>query len=120
VRKLLATVAVVTALSAVAAVGATVASGSSVHAAKSTTKAVAVRDDFYKPGTLKIKKGTTVKWVWDKNDMNDHSVVDTKGKFQSEEMMTGTFKHKFKKPGTWHIYCSVHPETMRMTIKVKK
>ena len=70
--------------------------------------------------TLKIKKGTTVKWVWDKNDMNDHSVVDTKGKFQSEEMMTGTFKHKFKKTGTWHIYCSVHPETMRMTIKVKK
>jgi plastocyanin len=114
VRKLLAGAVVL----ALAAAGSGVAAATTKK--KSPTKVVSVRDDYYRPGSLKMKPGTTVKWVWDKNDLNEHSVVDEKGGFQSTEKLAGTFRHRFKKAGTWHIFCSVHPETMRMTIKVKK
>ena len=126
-RKLLTVIAVVSLLAALAVTGVGAASGSakSLHAA-GKTKTVEVSDDFYSPKKITIKRKTTVKWVW-KNATtgggqtdNEHSVVDEKGRFSSAEMDSGTYKHKFKKTGTFNIVCSVHPDTMTMRVKVKK
>jgi plastocyanin len=86
-------------------------------------KKIGVHDNYYSPAKLKVKVGTTVKWVWPNDTGDTHDVnLGRRPKgvkpFSSELVAVGyTFKRKLTKPGTYHIYCSLHDE-MKMTIKV--
>jgi plastocyanin len=118
-KKLLTILAVAALLAALAVTGAGVATGAKLHAA-GKTKTVTVGDDFYSPKKITIKKGTTIKWVWQNGQTdNTHTVTDEKGRFTSKETDTGTYKHKFKKAGKFNIICAVH-EDMTMKVRVKK
>lgn len=95
----------------------------------------------FKPEVLRVKAGTTVKWV--QNDAGFHSVVSgmivdkpggvsqvPDGKFISKGVSTGsnnckcdlktgaTFSFTFDQPGTYPYYCSIHPATMRGEVRV--
>ena len=91
----------------------------------SKVKKVAIHDNYYNPLKLKVKEGTTVKWVWP-SDMGDTHDVNL-GKrpkgvkaFYSELVATGySFKRTLTKPGKYFIYCSLHDD-MKMTITVTK
>ena len=116
--KLLTSLAVVAILVALALTGVGAASGSGLRASgKSKTKVVA--DDYYSPGKVTVKQGTTIKWVW-KNGQTDHThtVTEEMGSFTSKETDVGTYKHKFKKAGKFKIVCATHPDmTMKVTVK---
>jgi plastocyanin len=114
------------------AVGALAATGIASPLAKGKKpEKVKVLDDFYKPDNVKIKKGNKVKWKWGQ-DFNNHNVTLKKGpkgvkksKFRSQT--TGgagaegfTFTKKFKKPGKYNFYCTVHPDVMTMKVVVKR
>ena len=49
-----------------------------------------------------------------------HNVTVQSGptKFHSKTQVRGTFSYTFAKPGTYHLYCSIHLN-MKMTIVVK-
>jgi plastocyanin len=88
---------------------------------------VKVLDNFYKPTNVKIKKGKKVSWKWGQ-DFNSHNVTLKKGpkgvkksKFTSQTSSAEGFKFtkKFKKPGKYNFYCTIHPDIMKMTVKVK-
>ena len=88
---------------------------------------VKVLDDFYKPTNVKIKKNKKVTWKWGQ-DFNTHNVTLKKGpkgvkksKFTSQTSSAEGFKFtkKFKKPGKYNFYCTIHPDVMKMTVKVK-
>jgi plastocyanin len=88
---------------------------------------VKVLDDFFKPTNVKIKKNKKVTWKWG-NDFNTHNVTLKKGpkgvkksKFSSQTSSAPGFKFtkKFKKPGKYNFYCTIHPDSMKMTVKVK-
>jgi plastocyanin len=109
------------------AVGALAATGIASPSAKAKTEKVKVLDDFYKPDNVKIKKNNKVKWKWGQV-FNNHNVTLKKGpngvkksKFRSQT--TGaegfTFTKKFTKAGKYNFYCTVHPDIMKMTVKVK-
>jgi plastocyanin len=85
--------------------------------AATKTKTTTLQDDFFTKGKLTIKKGTIVNWKWKTED--DHTVTDINGKFGSHDTTHGNFKHKFKKRGTFTVYCLVHPTEMRQKIVVK-
>jgi plastocyanin len=81
---------------------------SSVPALKPITKTVDTGDNFFKPKTLKITVGSTVKW---KNTGRSlHNVVPNKGKaFGVPRLSPGkSYKYTFAKPGTFKYYCSFH------------
>jgi plastocyanin len=82
------------------------------------TRNVKVADDFFKPKSVTVHKGTTVRWNWTGHDA--HNVVVKKGpmRFQSNLRKSGHFAKKLKKRGTYKIICSVHQPNMHMTIKV--
>lgn len=91
----------------------------------SKVKKVTIHDNYYSPLKLKVRAGTTVKWVWP-NDVGDTHDVNLakrpKGvkRFSSELVATAyTFKRTLKKPGKYFIYCSLHDD-MTMTITVTK
>jgi len=88
-------------------------------------KKVTIHDNFYDPLKLKIKAGTTVKWIWpsDVGDIHDVNLAKRpKGvkAFSSELVATNySFKRTLKKPGKYFIYCSLHDD-MTMTITVTR
>lgn len=110
------------------AVGALAATGVASPSAKATKPVkVKVLDNFYNPDNVKVKKNGKVKWKWGQ-DFNQHNVTLKKGpngvkksKFTSQT--TGaegfTFTKRFKKPGKYNFYCTIHPDVMKMTVKVK-
>jgi plastocyanin len=126
-----------TAAASVAAVSvASAGSGPAATAAKKHRRHKVVRpvkvkvaDDYFAPTTVKIKKGRSVKWVWDQFNYESHNVRLTKthpkrvkrGKFRS---VTGTigirFQRKFTVPGRYLFICTIHPTVMRMTVRVHK
>jgi plastocyanin len=93
-----------------------------VAPAAAATKNVKVGDYYYvrsgNPPTVKVRKGTVVKWNF--RGRESHNVVVARGPrhFQSALKRTGSFKRKMKKRGTYKIVCSIHPPDMRMTLKV--
>jgi plastocyanin len=109
-RKCLALIA----LLLVAAVPVTIAGAST----KPPVKVTHLSDDFFNKGKLTIKKGTIVNWKWNTDD--EHTVTEYRGRWGTKsEARTGNFKHRFKKKGTWTVYCLVHPVEMRQKIVVK-
>ena len=97
-------------------------------AAKGKTANVKVRDDYYTPTNVKIKKNDKVKWSWGFINIDSHDVTlkkgpkgVKKGDFRSIAGAVGiTFTRKFTVPGTYNFYCTIHPDIMKMAVTVKK
>lgn len=125
--KALTRIGVVVALVALA-VGVPAATGVASPLGKgSQPEKVKVLDDFYKPDNVKVKKKGKVTWKWGQ-DFNSHNVTLKKGPkgvkksdFTSQTSSAEGFKFtkKFKKPGKYNFYCTIHPDVMKMTVKVK-
>ena len=96
--------------------------------ADAATKKVGVFDDFFAPEDVKIHKGDSVKWVWDEFSVEDHNVTLKRGpagvrKFHSKDQHYPTadpYKHRFKKRGEYRLWCTLHPQSMKMTVTVKR
>lgn len=94
-RKLI-TLMVVAAL----AVGLTV----SATVAFAATKKVGVKGLKFTPKTLKVKRGTTVRWSWSGSVPHN---VSGKG-FKSKTAGKVTFSKRFTKKGTYRYVCTLH------------
>ncbi len=83
-----------------------------------TGGAVQVREfDFdFAPASLTIAAGTTVTWT--NEGPTIHTVGQKNGNWSSDVLKAGDkFSHQFQTPGTYTIYCTIHP-LMQMTITV--
>jgi len=72
---------------------------------------VSIKNFAYSPATLKIAKGTTVKWT--NEDTAKHTVSPSQG--QTEPVESGLFgkgesyQYTFNQLGTFNYYCLPHP-----------
>ncbi|HEY3726057.1 MAG TPA: plastocyanin/azurin family copper-binding protein [Solirubrobacteraceae bacterium] len=107
------------ALAMLGAVVALLAVSSVAAFASSGSKHARVGDDFFKPGHLVIRKGTKVSWKW--TGSLSHNVTVRKGpvKFHSRTQAGGSFSHRFRKRGTYFLYCTLHPTLMKEKIVVR-
>ncbi|HKU66312.1 MAG TPA: cupredoxin family copper-binding protein [Candidatus Baltobacteraceae bacterium] len=77
---------------------------------------VAISDFKFKPATLTVTAGETVRFV--NRDQEAHTVTATGGGFDSQGLDTGgTWTHRFTQPGRYTYYCELHPY-MKGTIVV--
>ena len=101
-------------------------------------KTVKVRDDFFSPTSVKVKKDAKVKFKWGSSNINTHNVTlkkAPKGVKKSKPCTGGKitkcnksgsgaigikFNPKFNKKGTYNFICTIHPTVMKVTVKVKK
>jgi len=91
---------------------------SSSSAEATTTNTLIISNFMFKPMTLKVAKGATIRVT--NKDTVDHTVTSTNGSFKTGNIahnQTKTFKAP-KKAGTYHYFCSVHT-FMTGTIIVK-
>lgn len=84
-----------------------------------STKGVSVKDDKFVSSSVTISKGSAIRWTW--KGHAPHNVTVTKGpsKFRSGTKTKGSFKHTFKKRGTYRIVCTIHAPDMKMKVVVK-
>jgi plastocyanin len=114
---------------AAAALGVVAASGTgTVRAKAAQPKTVKVKDNFYSPDSVRVKKLGKVRWKWAATNFNTHDVTlltgprgVKKSEFRSQTAQSDyTFTKKFKKVGKYKFYCTVHPDVMRMTVTVHR
>jgi plastocyanin len=80
---------------------------------------VSLRDDYFDPKSITVKKGTKVVWTWRGSERHNVAVAKGPSSFRAGTRRKGTFKHTFKKRGTYSIVCTIHAPDMHMTVKVK-
>jgi plastocyanin len=102
-------------VAAVAAAG--VVALPSQGATKPKPRHVSVKDDFFGPKSITIKKGVKVVWTW--KGKRKHNVSEQNGKFGSGNKKTGTYSHTFKSKGTFTLFCTRHAPDMQMKVKVQ-
>ena len=101
------------ALATVAALGsgtipaaAAVATALSAGARASGSHTVILQHDRFLPGSISIRRGESVTWVWRDGNVI-HNVIG--GGFGSRVMSHGTFTVRFTHSGTYNYKCTIHP-----------
>jgi plastocyanin len=126
-RRLIGT-CVAVALTAIAVGALATAGAGSVRAKATSPKIVKVKDDFYSPDSVRVKKLGKVRWDWT-HVFNNHNVTLLKGpsgvkkndfRSQTTSSPSYSFTKKFKKVGKYRFYCTVHPDVMRMKVVVHR
>jgi plastocyanin len=91
---------------------------------KAATKTITLGDNFFKPKTITIKKGTILKFNWGTNNSGtevEHNVTGVSGnKFPGTEDTAKPdkpFKKRFTKSSL--VVCTIHSTTMKLKVKVK-
>ncbi len=92
-------------------------------------KKVEMFDNYYSPAKLTVKKGQRVQWVWPSDVGDSHDVKVSKAPKGAKKFASPPFAAaakwprppmKFKKAGTYKLYCTFHETEMTMTIIVKR
>jgi plastocyanin len=72
-------------------------------------RGVSIRGFAYTPGTLRVARGQTVRWVND--DAAPHTVTAANGSFTSKQLAKGSvFTRRFARAGSYAYLCAVHPQ----------
>ncbi|HUQ40738.1 MAG TPA: plastocyanin/azurin family copper-binding protein [Acidimicrobiales bacterium] len=74
---------------------------------------VMLKDIKFSPGTVEVKAGAEVRWLW--QEKIPHNV--TFEGFKSDTKDNGEFRHTFDKAGSFKYSCTVHPG-MNGTVEV--
>ena len=86
------------------------ASAAVAAAAPAVTPAITITNYSFQPGTLTVRKGSTVTWVNKDGDVHTIKSTDGSEAFASPALDSGSqFAFTFHRAGTYHYVCSVHP-----------
>jgi plastocyanin len=81
---------------------------------------VDVRDAAFSPRKLSVPAGATVSWRFDDRVQHDVTVVGGPRGFASNYTSGGrTYSRKLTVPGTYRIFCSLHPVDMSQVVEVR-
>jgi plastocyanin len=94
------------------------AAASGPDAGASATKRVTVGDDFFRPRSVAIDRGDTVRWRW--TGRNPHNVTVTRGpsRFKSSTRRSGSYSKRLRRRGTYRYICTIHSASMRGRVVV--
>jgi plastocyanin len=87
--------------------------------AGAATRSVRLRDNFFKPRTVTVSKGTVVKWNWRGSNLHNVTVRRGPRHFHSADKTGGSFKRRMRVRGTYRIVCTIHAPGMRMKLIVQ-
>ena len=118
------TIAVLAALALLPVVAAHASTDDDPPVTKAATKTITLGDNFFKPKTITVKKGTILKFNWGPDNtgtLDLHNVTGVSGnKFKSTEDTTKPdrpFRKRFTKNSL--VVCTIHSTTMKLRVKVK-
>ena len=101
----------------VAGLATTAACGAS-EKAKVIGPEVVAKEISFRPVTISVTVGDEVTWTFEDKGTS-HNVTAEDGSFRSPNLATGTFVHRFEKPGPISYVCTIHPNQMKGTVNVR-
>jgi plastocyanin len=83
-------------------------------------RSTAVQDFTFANQRVSLRQGTTFTWRF--VGTRDHDVTLASGPvgFASPSLQRGVYRHRFTRPGTYRLYCSLHPTLMTQIITVRR
>jgi plastocyanin len=80
-----------------------------------------VRDFTFSRPNVVVNPGATVRWRFDPSTLHNLTVADGPRGFASLNLSDGrSYRKKLTKPGTYKVFCALHPVDMTGTIKVRR
>jgi len=81
------------------------------------TRSVTIGDNFFKPTTLSVSKGTTVKWVWKGSSL--HNVTRSRGPAFAKcgNRTKGSCSRTLRRAGTYRLLCTIHGFRMKVVVR---
>lgn len=89
------------------------------------TKTIKVGDDFFAPGKVTLRRGTTMVWKWSTANGDTHDVQLVRAphgvrRFHSPSATADfSYRKRLTRPGTYKLLCTFHESLMRLTVVVK-
>lgn len=108
-----------------AAAGASTAASSAPTATAARRRVVRVRDDFFSPRRLGVRRGSVLVWRWARANRAVHDVALRRAprgvkRFRSAPASRGArFARRLKRPGLYRMVCTFHPG-MAMRVRVRR
>lgn len=78
-----------------------------------------VGDLRYGNEQVALRRGATFTWRFVGSVRHDVTLVSGPEGFSAPWTLTGTFSHRFTRPGTYNLFCSLHPARMTQQITVR-
>lgn len=76
---------------------------------------------FVRPANISVPRGARVSWRFNGNELHDVTLANGPRGFSSPHLNDGRlFTKRFTAPGTYRMFCSLHPVTMTQTVTVRK
>ena len=86
----------------------------------SRARRVVIRDNRSSVRNLLLRRGATVNWDFRGADLHDVTVASGPRGFSSPHQTRGArFSQKLDTPGTYRLFCSLHPVAMTQRIVVR-
>ena len=83
-------------------------------------RTIRVTDFRYARQRLRVRRGTSLRWRFDGAFLHNVTVANGPRGFSSKNLDGGrSFRHRFGVPGTYRLYCTLHPTQMTMEVKVR-
>jgi Stress up-regulated Nod 19 len=79
-----------------------------------------VGDFRYGYERVSLRRNTTFTWRFVGSVEHDVTVIGGPIGFSSPRTSRGTFRHRFTRPGTYRIFCSLHPSRMVQRVTVRR
>ena len=82
---------------------------------------VRLRDFAFSLRNLSVPRGSTVRWSFRDDDLHDVTLASGPRGFSSPHHTRGaTYEQKLTVPGTYRLFCSLHPVAMTERIVVRR
>ena len=106
-----------------ALVAVTASAALAAPASTAVTRTVKVGDNYFvedgRAPTVRVKRNTTVKWLWRGDAPHNISVSRGPVKFKSRVRTSGSYSRKMTRTGTYKIFCTIHSASdQSMTLRV--
>lgn len=80
-----------------------------------------VRDNYFDKQRIRVRSGATLRWKFEGSGLHDVTVATGPRGFASPLLDGGrSYRFKLTVPGTYRLYCTVHPTRMTQEIRVRK
>ena len=82
---------------------------------------VDVRGFRFVPANVEVPAGGTVSWRFFDSELHNVTWANGPRGFASDNLADGAlFRHRFRTPGTYRLFCTLHPVGMSATVRVRR
>ena len=82
---------------------------------------ITVGDLFFRHANVSIRSGSTLRWDFVGSEIHNVTVANGPRGFASTNLTGGrSFRKTLRTPGTYRIFCALHPVSMTATIRVRR